>query len=204
MASTNPSLVHPSALQARPAGRSEAGAQPTTIPARQTATVGLATIYLLVAYEWLVSGLDKLLNAGFPTGLGKELEDSLADNSNRWYVHLMRRFVLPHASTMAVLVQWAELAVGLGLVFGALRWLAGGRIGPNLGRLLDGALIAALAGGALMTVNYWLLAGNTLPWINSGNAFDEGISLDGLLSLVSFALLAIQIHAMRVARREPA
>lgn len=202
MQSSDLSFIPNPALRAKSAVQADDRAQDIAAPASQTASIGLAAVYLLAAYEWLISGVNKLLNADFTSGLGKELQDGLADNPNRWYAHLVRRFVLAHASTMAVLVQWAELAVGLGLVLGAVRLLAGACVPTNLGRLLDAALLGAFVGSALMAVNYWFMAGNTLPWVNAAHAFDEGISLDGLLALASLTLLIIHVRALRAPRIE--
>ena len=47
-----------------------------------------------------------------------------------------------------------------------------------------------------MTTNYHLLAGNTLPWLDPGAPFDEGLSVDGLLTLIALVLIPVQIAAM--------
>ncbi len=47
----------------------------------------------------------------------------------------------------------------------------------------------ALLGGALMTANYYVMSGNALPDLNQGAPFNEGLNLDGLLTLVAMALL---------------
>lgn len=202
MQSTDLPVVPITTLNATPIHLSQARIHDRAVSAPRTAAAGLAAVYLLVAYEWLISGVNKLLNADFASGLGKELEDGLADNPNHWYVHLVRRFVLPHASAMALLVQWAELAVGLGLALGAVRLVAGARLRPNVAHLFDAALLGALLGSAVMALNYWFMAGNTLPWVNAAHAFDEGISLDGLLALGSFSLLALQVRALRLPQGE--
>lgn len=170
------------------------------VPAPRTAAVDLATVYLLVAAEWLISGLDKLVRADFAARLGRHLQITLADNPNRWYAHLLRRLVLPHASAVAVLVEWAELAVGVGLVLGAVRYLAGAHLRPQLGRLCDVALIGALVGSALLALTYWFLAGYLLPGVDAANAFEAGLSLAGLLALGSLALFVLQVRAVAAGR----
>ena len=202
MQSTDLPVVPITTLNAKPIHLSPARTLDRAVSVPRTAATGLAAVYLLVAYEWLISGFNKLLNADFTSGLSKELEDGLADNPNHWYVHLVRRFVLPHAETMAVLVQWAELAVGLGLLLGAVRLVAGTRLNPTVARLFDVALIGALVGSALMALNYWFMAGNALPWVNAAHAFDEGISLDGLLALGSLTLLVVHLRALRAPQIE--
>ncbi len=58
-------------------------------------------------------------------------------------------------------------------------------------------VVVALLGGAFMTGNYYLLAGKTLPWLDPGDPFDEGLSMDGLLTLIALALIPAQIAPMR-------
>lgn len=204
MQSTDLTFVSTPALRATPTNQSDVRAQDVAAPAQRTASLGLAAVYLLFAYEWLISGVNKLMNAGFQSGLAERLKEMSADNPNHWYVRLLTRFAMPHAEALAVLIQWSELAVGLGLALGAVRLLAGPRINAGLGRWLDLTLLAALVGGTLMTVNYWFMAGYMLPWVNAMNAFDEGISLDGLLTLTSVALLVTQTRAMMRARSKTA
>lgn len=174
------------------------------VPAQHAATLGLAGIYVLLAYEWLVSGLNKLLSADYQSGLAKQIQDATSSNPNHWYTRFLTAVVMPHTVAFAVLVQWGELAVGLGLVLGAVRWLAGHRLRHEAARWLDVIVIGALAGAALMTVNYWFMSGNTLPWLNAGNPFNEGIDIDGLLTLVSAALLITHLRLIRATRVAPA
>jgi thiosulfate dehydrogenase [quinone] large subunit len=157
----------------------------------------MALVFLLLGYEWLISGLDKLLSPDFLTGLGAELQDAMANNPNGWYVHFLARFVVPHARTAAALVEDGEVLVALGLFLGAGLWIFGDRLSPRWARTVQPWVIGALVGSLLMTANYYVLAGNTLPWLRPSAPFDEGIDLDGLLTLVSVALLGIQIMVMR-------
>ena len=50
------------------------------------AQVGLAAVELAIAYEWLLSGLDKCLSAGYLTGLPGALSETTQGNPNGWYV----------------------------------------------------------------------------------------------------------------------
>lgn len=193
-------LYGTSTLRAKPARAPEPRSKEAAIPAMRAASWGLASVYLLLAYEWLISGFNKLMSADFQSGLGKQINDAAGGNPNHWYVRFLTQVELPHTVAMAFLVQWGEIAVGLGLVVGAVRWLACPRLPDRLLRWFDVILVAALIGGALMTVNYWFMAGNTLPWLNAGNPFNEGIDIDGLLTLVSVALLVTQVSAMRISR----
>jgi hypothetical protein len=61
-------------------------------------------------------------------------------------------------------------------------------------------VIVALLGGILMSVNYAVMGGDTLPGIDPGNPFNEGLSIDSLLAMIGICLLVIHVLAMR--RRE--
>jgi thiosulfate dehydrogenase [quinone] large subunit len=158
---------------------------------------GMALVFLLLGYEWLISGLDKMLSSDFLTGLGAELQDAMANNPNGWYVHFLARFVIPHARLAAALVEGGEVLVATGLFVGAGLWISGDRLSPRWARTLQPWVIGALVGSALMTVNYYFMAGNSFPWLRPSAPFDEGLELDGLLTLVAVALLGIQLLAMR-------
>ena len=71
------------------------------------------------------------------------------------------------------------------------------RLHGRLARAAELGAIAGLAGATLMTANYYLMAGKTLPWLNTGAPFDEGLSLDGLLTLITAGLLAAHLAALR-------
>lgn len=158
---------------------------------------GVAIILLLMAYEWLISGLDKLFNQDYMHGLAGELQDSLPDNPNRWYVHFLNSVILPHATVVAAIVEVGELLVAVGLVAGALWWLTSGRLPARWSSLLFGGALAALAGSVVMTANYYLMDGQRLPWLKTGEPFDEGLGIDGLLTFVAVALIVVHLLARR-------
>jgi hypothetical protein len=160
----------------------------------QTAGVGLAFVEALIGYEWLLSALNKMLNPTFRSGLVGQLKMAMAGNPNTWWVALAKAVVLPHAQLFAVLAEVGELLVALGFFAGAALW-ASGRV--PLGRWfrrVNLVVIGALLGSALMTANYYLMAGQTLPGLNPSNPFNEGLSIDGLLTLIAVGLLLI--HAV--------
>ncbi|HVA92973.1 MAG TPA: hypothetical protein VNL71_24400 [Chloroflexota bacterium] len=167
------------------------------VAARVTpAVAGLAVVEAAIGYEWLLSGLNKVLSANFRSGLGPHLQSSLQGNPNGWYTSLATALVLPHAQLVAPLVAAGELLVGLGLFAGAALWLSG-RMAAGWARLLNLGVIAALASGILMSANYAVMAGNTLPGLNPGNAFNEGLSLDSLLTIIGLGLLLVHLAATR-------
>lgn len=177
-----------------------AAATATTATGISFAHWGLAGVLLLFAYEWLLSGLDKVLSASFRSGLAANLRSATGDNPNHWYARIIRSEVLPHAMAFATLVETGELLVAAGLVAGAFLWLTEHRLPARWAIPFHLAVIGALLGSALMTANYYLMAGNTWPWLNTADPFNEGLSIDGLLTLIALALLMVQINAWRSRR----
>jgi hypothetical protein len=58
-------------------------------------------------------------------------------------------------------------------------------------------VIGALLASALMTTNFYLMAGNTLPGLDPANAFNEGLSIDGLLTMIAVGLIAAHVSSLR-------
>jgi thiosulfate dehydrogenase [quinone] large subunit len=172
--------------------------------ADRVAAWGLAAIYLLLAYEWLISGINKIVSSEFRSGLAGELQEAVDGNPDRHYAHFLTGFAIPNATTLAPIVAWGEVLVGVSLIAGAVRWAAGARLDRRQRFWIDSALIVGLLGAALMTANYYLMDGGGIPWIDAKNAFDEGISIDALLTFVSVALLAMQVAAVSLDRHREA
>jgi hypothetical protein len=175
----------------------------TRADTNRLAAWGLASVFVLSGYEWLLSGLDKVFSADFRAGLAGELGDAMDGNPNHWYVRFLADTVVPHTRAFAAVVEWGELAVALGLFLGAVAWVGGDRIPRRWARRFQLAACGALIGSAVMTANYYLMDGNQFPWLNTGAPFDEGLNIDGLLTLVSVAMLAVQLLAIRATAAKP-
>lgn len=158
---------------------------------------GLALIEAVLGYLWLVSALNKLLNARFRPGLAHVLQGQLTNNPNSWWVALMRELVLPHAQFWAALVQIGELLVALGYVAGVALWLSGRFPYARWARRLNWVVLLTLLGGALLTANYYLMAGDTVPGLAPSKAFQEGLSIDAVATLLALALIAVHLLALR-------
>jgi thiosulfate dehydrogenase (quinone) large subunit len=76
-------------------------------------TVG---ILFLIFGQYKVFGTQFTLHGGFPFWVNKFLENG----AYPFMVPLLRGFVLAHATAIAFLVAYGELAIGLALVFGVL------------------------------------------------------------------------------------
>lgn len=150
-------------------------------------------VFLLFAYEWLISGLDKVLSPDFRSGLAASLRGSMKDNPNHWYVTWLNQTIIPHAGTVAVIVEVGELLVALGFVLGAFLWWRGARLSLGWRRILHVVVLVTLLASAFMAANYYFLMGEGVPWLKTGDPFDEGLSIDGLLTLIALALFVLHI-----------
>lgn len=160
----------------------------------------LAALQLLLGYQWLVSGLDKVLLGTFPETMNTLLQQTLTGGRlPSFFVDLMRTFVLPNSAIFGVLVEVGETLAGVALIGSAIvelmrpaadlrdGWLAA--VLAQLERLLDILAPVAAAGTLLLGINYYLLDGApTLlptPSIAYGGAINSGL----LLALGSVVLL---------------
>ncbi len=168
---------------------------PASIGKVAPAAAGLAIVEAAMGFEWLLSGLNKLLSPDFVISLAHQLQTSLQGNPNGWYVSLTKSLVLPHAQLFAALVEVGELLVGIGLFAGAALWVSGRFPAMRWARLLNLGVIVALVGGVLMSANYAVMGGDTLPGLNPGNPFNEGLSIDSLLTIIGLGLLVIHVLA---------
>ena len=166
----------------------------------RAASWGVALVEALIGYTWLLSALDKILDPGFRAGLAAQLMMAMRGNPNTWWVALANRLILPHAQLCAVLVEGGELLVALGFFTGAALWASGQFPARRWARRLNLGVLGALVGGAGMTANYYVMSGATLPGLNPADAFNEGLSIDGLLTLVAVGLCVIHLLPL-VARR---
>ena len=151
----------------------------------------LCAAQAMVAYEWLVSGVNKLLNPWLSAHLPAMLQQG---NPNGWYVTFLRGVVMPRSVQSGAVVTWSEMAVGIVLLLSALLWATWpeNRLTPLLTRAACLALVAAVA----MNVTYNLVAGKGLPWIDPSHVY-EGVRLDAVLSLAGLALLRANLSALR-------
>jgi len=155
----------------------------------------LAVVQAILGYEWLISGLNKLLAPRFDAHLAALLQHSTPGNPYRWYTAFLQRVVLPHHTLVAPLDQWGETAIGVVLLLSAVLWLVRPR--DRLTVRVAGVAALALLGAALLNVNYFLQGVAPLPWINPGNAYNPGVDIDALLPLIALALVAANVRVVR-------
>jgi hypothetical protein len=164
---------------------------------------GLLLIQALIGYEWFMSGLTKIVDGGFPSGLAKELRADAAGDVH-WYASFLRGSVIPNASAFGYLIEIGELLVGIGLIAAAAVWLFRWDRLPDSGRfaVLAVTALAALAGVA-MAINFHLASGAPHPWLIPKSGFDESVDLDSLLPMLQLVLIGVSVGFLRTLRRTP-
>jgi uncharacterized membrane protein YphA (DoxX/SURF4 family) len=175
---------------------------PAESPSRRAPNLALAGLQLALGYEWLASGMDKLLYGPFSRALGPLLTGTLRNSAiPAPFADLLRAAVLPHAAVFAILVEWGETLTGLGLIAAggaallapwagrrlgrqAVRWVARGH------RALDQLAVAAAMAAGAMGLSFYALDGAPTPWFTPSIAFGGALDVGLLLALGSAVLLA--------------
>lgn len=160
-----------------------------------------AAVQGILAWEWLVSGINKVLSGTFPQGLADTLRDGMRDNPNGWYVSLLQGVVLPHSVAFGYIIEATEIFIGIALLIGAVVLIAPLRHHdtPQF-RLALGEVMAATVAAFLcvvLCVNFHFFMGDGLiPWFDPAHAFDEGISLDTLMPPLAALVLIVNVYAL--------
>jgi thiosulfate dehydrogenase [quinone] large subunit len=152
---------------------------------------GLIAVQILVGYEWLISGLTKIVRGGFPAGLADELTDK-SQGAPGWYVSFLDSVVIPHGKLFGYLSEAGELLAGIALIGGGLIWLFAWQrlVRPLKIATLATIVFVALA-GVFMNVNFHLANGSGHPWLLPGSGFDEGVDLDSLMPGIELVVAGI-------------
>lgn len=130
---------------------------------------GMAWVRILVGALWMNGAVEKILNPAFPAQLEQVLlSGGFIADAPPFLRSFVQQMVLPNAETVAQLVRFGELAVGLALVFGLL-------VNPA-------ALVSAVFSAAL----FLALGG---PDLGGGLGAPEFLTINLLLALISAAIL---------------
>ncbi len=171
------------------------------------ALAGLLILEILIGYEWLISGLTKVIRGDFSSGLADQLADKVAAVPG-WYADFFKGVVIPNAPVFGYVIEVAELLVGFALVVGPLLWLfAWDRIPSRLQSAVVLLLTAASIGAIFMALNFHLANGNSHPWLIPQDSFDEGVDFDSLLAIlniVTATVNAVFLTQMRASETKPA
>ena len=163
--------------------------------------IGILLIQIFVGYEWLDSGLTKIVRGGFPAGLAADLHERVQSASG-WYRSFVDGSIVPHGVFFGYLIEIGELLVGVAFIAAALVWLFRWERLPDMGRLtLLAVTILAAIGGIFMAVNFHLANGGTHPWLIPKDGFDESVDLDTLVLAVQAVLIVVSVGAWRAIRQ---
>jgi thiosulfate dehydrogenase [quinone] large subunit len=156
--------------------------------------VALLLVQVVLGYEWLVSGLTKLVRGGFPQGLAEELRDQ-SQGAPDWYRHFLANVVLPHAQAFGYAIEVAELAAGAILIAVAVAVLAGRASLSS--RLVAWPALAASVAAVVMVANFEVANGGSFGLSLADDPFDEGVDLDTLLTGLQLALVVFWSATLR-------
>ncbi len=164
-----------------------------------TGAVGMwFVIRMDVGAEWFTAGWEKVTSPAWGSSataikgfVAFALTKTRGSNPavQDWYAWFLRNIVLPNAGFFSFLIAWGELAVGLGVLLGALTGIAAGfGVLMNLNYLLAGTVsvnpVLGMFGLFLVIswrvcgwfgVDRWLLPALGLPW-KPGEWFQAGRS----------------------------
>jgi thiosulfate dehydrogenase (quinone) large subunit len=138
----------------------------------------IPVLLFILAYEWLISSVDKLLTKNYYQNLHEQLTQSVSGIQVHAYAVLLKNVGLPQYHLVGTMVLIAELFVGLTFAMIAILKLQG-KLTRIVGRF--GTIASIMA--AFMSFNYALLGGDTL-FVDPANAFQEGISIDWLMFFI--------------------
>jgi thiosulfate dehydrogenase [quinone] large subunit len=145
----------------------------------------MVTVFAVFAYEWLISGFDKLLSGKFVTSLHSEMMQAMPDIRYQFYAHLLTKYGLAHCVVLGAFVETGELFAGLSFAVLAVQaWR---------GRLQSKWILLGVSAGivgALMNLNFLFYQGGSLV-LNSNNPFDEGIPLDMFMFLIQIGIVGV-------------
>ena len=156
--------------------------------------IAMLLVQVVLGYEWLVSGLTKVVRGGFPQGIADELRD-MSQGAPGWYRHFLASVVVPHAQLFGYAIEVAEVVVGSILIGTAVAVLIG-RVSVS-SRLLGWSAVAASAAALLMVVDFELANGGGFGLSLAKDTFDEGVDLDTLLTGLQLALGTFWVAALR-------
>jgi len=179
--------------------------QDTRATGIRTTNIALAGLQLLIGYEWLLAGGDKLLLGTFPAQLGGMLL-TLVNGGHLvgFFAAILQGLVAPNAVLFGYLIEWGETLAGLGLMAVGLIALLHPLVGRYLrgrsatlfvygDRLLERLAPLAAIGAGLLGLSYFFLDGLPKPWFVPTIAFGGSIDTGVFLAAASVVLVVSQL-----------
>lgn len=166
------------------------------------ALVGLLVVQVIVGYEWLLSGLAKVVRGGFPQGLEGELTEK-SEAVGGWFGSFLEGTAIPNATLFGYLVEVGELLIGAALIGAALVWFfRWGRLSSRGKYLVLLATILGAAFGVFLAIALHLANAAPHPWFIPWDAFDEAVDLDSVLPAIQVVLIVVSIATWRAVRKQ--
>jgi hypothetical protein len=180
--------------------------------ATHTTNIALVGFQLLIGYEWLLAGGDKILLGAFPAQLGGMLL-TLVNGGHLigFFTAILQGLVAPNAVFFGYFIELGETFAGLGLMAAALvallrplaeHYLSG--TGATLfsygDRLIERLAPIAATGAGLLGVSYFFLDGLPGPWFVPSIAFGGSIDTGLFLATASVILVVGQLMQRRQSR----
>ncbi len=174
--------------------------------------IALAGLQLLLGYEWLLAGGDKLLLGTFPTQLGGMLLILVGGGHLvGFFAAILQGLVAPNAQLFGYLIELGETLAGLGLITAGIVALLRPLVGRHLSgrsttlymfgdRLLGRLALFAAIGAGLLGVSYFFLDGLPAPWFIPSVAFGGSIDNGLFLAVASVILVVSQFVQRRQSR----
>lgn len=164
--------------------------------------IGLLVVEMIIGYEWLMSGLVKLVRGDFPSGLAEELLKK-APGAATWYGSFVNNAVIPNAAFFGYTIEISELLAGIVLILGPLIWIFGwDRVSDRTRTAVLTAIAAAAVGGTFLAINLHMANGASHPWLLPGDSFDEGIDLDSVLPGIQIVIATVSVVMLKRLRRD--
>ncbi len=169
--------------------------------------LGLLAVQIFLGYEWLMSGLSKVLAGDFASGLAGTLSDQTKDMSGS-YKSFIDGVVIPNGPAFGYLVMAGELALGLVLIGAALLWITRWSRMNYAGRqVVLGLIVLAGFVAIFMNVNFHIAGGASHPWLIAADPNGEGVDLDSLMPIIQIIISGTAfafLRRLRATRTAPA
>lgn len=120
---------------------------------------------LSVGIVWLRSSFGKITSGKFAETLGQTLLKFASNNPYPWYKSYLENFAIPNARVMGMVIMWGELMCALAIIGASLYLL----FKPDGVKAAEIVLLAGLAVGMILNINFWLASGWMSPSTESIN-----------------------------------
>lgn len=159
--------------------------------------LGLLAVQIFLGYEWLMSGLAKVIAGDFASGLAGTLSDQTKDMSGP-YKSFIDGVVIPNGQTFGYLVMAGELTLGIALIGAALLWLVRWSQMSFEGRqLVLGLIVLSGVVAIFMNVNFHIAGGANHPWLIAADPNGEGVDLDSLMPIIQVIISGVAFTFLR-------